>query len=58
MLANLLAKMHHSGHAAIDRVQDIDVIAKMFNDSNDLNDGDSAQWAAGLLYATSGQTID
>ena len=58
MLSNLLAKMQHTTHAAVDRVQNIDMIANMFNPANDLNEGDSAQWAAGLLFATSKQTID
>ena len=61
MLADLLATAHNLVHKATDTVQDSDLYHKIFHkesDADDLNAGDSAQWAAGLLYAYSGQTVD
>ena len=63
MLADLLATAHNLAHKATDTVQDSDIFQKIFHKESDamvngLNAGDSAQFAAGLLYAYSGQTVD
>ena len=56
MFANLLTQIKHTSHAAFDAAQDLDFVDSMF--ATDLVAGDSAEFAAGLLYAYSSQTID
>ena len=61
MLANLLASAHNLAHKATDKAHDFDFFSKIFHkepENDGLNAGDSAQWAAGLLYAYSSQEID
>lgn len=61
MLSNLLAEAHNMVHKATDAAQDIDFFNKIFHKNamnDDLVSGDSAQWAAGLLYAYTSQNVD
>ena len=57
MLSNILASTHHHVREASDAIQD-QLNRIMDPQPSELNDGDSAQWAAGLLYAYSGQETD
>ena len=57
MLANLLAETHGFLLNAKDSAQSLDIYERIF-DVNDLKEGDSAQWAAGLLYAYTSQKTD
>ena len=66
MLADILATTQHAhkeanqASQALDYFQDLVVVgeSRMLQDLRVLNEGDSAQWMAGFMYAYTGQTED
>ena len=55
MLSNIFATAHHSLVRAQDSVQHLDDYSCW---KDPLNEGDTAQWAAGLMYAYTKQESD